>query len=40
MKKLVRRKQFHIRRRGGGKWLAVTAILAMAAGFVKRRIGE
>ena len=40
MENRVRRNQFHIRRRGGGKWLVVTAILAVAAGFVKRRIGD
>jgi hypothetical protein len=40
MKNQIRRNQFHIRRRGVGKWLVVTAVLAMAAGFVKRRIGN
>ena len=40
MENRVKRNQSHIRRRGVGKWLVVTAVLAMAAGFVKRRIGD
>jgi hypothetical protein len=40
MKNQVRRNQSHIRRRGVGKWLVVTAFLATVAAFVKRRIGD
>lgn len=40
MKSHAKRNQLHNRRRGVGKWVVVITILATAAGFVKRRIGD